>query len=272
MRRRDPSMLKWAECRFSEVDGETVPTQFLIHEYKITSDGEFRKRVCPAFERVFPHLLQLWRNRDNDSSWMFADPRWGFEHEAVFCTLMTTLHRRAGLERPERLFCNLRSTASEEVVAAFGTARENEWLGHSEEVRRRHYRPELSTETAANEALGFLDTYAFASGAHMVQQQDATTSNEANDEVEEPQDFSMLRPVAAVRDSMQKVGVNLTSNRGSRDLPEANRERIAPRLSRLCRSRFRPVSNRSTTDYHEMRVIVDTSVPAETRTPRPDQS
>ena len=213
MRRREPSMLKWDECRFAEVDGETVPTQFLVHEYKITSGGEARKRICPAFEKVFPHLLQLWKSRDRNSPWIFANPRWRFEHSAVFCTLMKTLHNQAGLERPERLFCNLRATASEECVAAYGTARENEWLGHTEEVRRRHYRPELSTEGATNEALGFLDGFDIAGGADVVQQQDAARSNAEKDVIVEAQNYSVFRRVAAGCDSVQEPDVSRLRSR-----------------------------------------------------------
>ncbi len=202
MRMREPSLLKWNECRFSEVDGEEVPTAFLVHEYKIVRNGKMRQRITPAFEKVFPHLLRHWKNRDGNSEWIISRPNWRFENRTAFDSLMRRLHILAGLERPRSLFNNLRSTASEECVAAFGSARENEWLGHSEEVRRRHYRPELSTVTATNEALGFLDTMSLQSGAHLEQQQRPTERSAHHPIKREDEAYAAMTVVETNRGSL----------------------------------------------------------------------
>jgi len=46
----------------------------------------------------------------------------------------------------------MRMSRSNEVCERFGTAKENLWIGHSETVRRIHYRGELSDEAFAEAA------------------------------------------------------------------------------------------------------------------------
>ena len=60
--------------------------------------------------------------------------------------------RKAGVGRVDRPFDTLRTTRSHEVFERFGSAKENLWIGHSEAVRRKHYKGELSDESFAEAA------------------------------------------------------------------------------------------------------------------------
>ena len=60
--------------------------------------------------------------------------------------------RKAGLGTIDRPFDTLRTTRSHEVFERFGSAKENLWIGHSEAVRRKHYKGELSDESFADAA------------------------------------------------------------------------------------------------------------------------
>ena len=60
--------------------------------------------------------------------------------------------RKAGVGTIERPFDTLRTTRSHEVLERWGSAKENLWLGHSEAVRRKHYKGELSDESFAEAA------------------------------------------------------------------------------------------------------------------------
>jgi len=51
-----------------------------------------------------------------------------------------------------RPFDNMRMSRSNEVWERFGSAKENLWIGHSEAVRRKHYKGELSDEAFAEAA------------------------------------------------------------------------------------------------------------------------
>ena len=69
-----------------------------------------------------------------------------------------TIVRRAGLETIIRPFDNMRMSRSNEVCERFGPAKENLWIGHSEAVRRKHYKGELSDEAFAEAAEADLES------------------------------------------------------------------------------------------------------------------
>ena len=59
---------------------------------------------------------------------------------------------RAGLGTIERPFDNMRKSRSNEVWERWGAEKENLWIGHSEAIRRKHYKGDLSDEAFAEAA------------------------------------------------------------------------------------------------------------------------
>ena len=54
--------------------------------------------------------------------------------------------------RIDRPFDTLQTTRSHEVFERWDSAKENLWIGHSEAVRRKHYKGKLSDESFAEAA------------------------------------------------------------------------------------------------------------------------
>ena len=143
---RCPSELQ--QLRWSDIDWEKH--WFVVRSSKTEHHEGKDKRTVP----LFPEL------RSELDRHFIADESIG--NEFVIQGLQGTawnLHepfqkiaRKAGLGTIDRPFDSLRTTRSHEVWERWGAEKENAWIGHSEAIRKKHYKGQFSDEAFAEAA------------------------------------------------------------------------------------------------------------------------
>ena len=135
--------LRWSDIRWAE-------NRFLVHSPKTERHEGLRERLVPLFPELRVELERHFSLVETKESEFvvehYQNTAWNM-HDTF-----QTIVRRAGMETIVRPFDNMRMSRSNEVCERFGTAKENLWIGHSEAVRRKHYKGELSDEAFAEAA------------------------------------------------------------------------------------------------------------------------
>jgi integrase len=135
--------LRWTDINWAE-------NRFLVHSPKTEGHEGKDKRVVPLFPELREELERHFSlNETKENEFViehYQKTNWNLNNP------FQTIAKRAGLGRVVRPFDNMRMSRSNEVFERFGSAKENLWIGHSEAVRRKHYKGELSDEAFAEAA------------------------------------------------------------------------------------------------------------------------
>jgi|GEM_PF-1854517 len=143
---RCPSELQ--QLRWSDIDWEK--NWFTVWSPKTEHHEGKDKRVVPLFHELQTELKQhfsLDSTKGNEfviqglqgTAWNLHEP-------------FQKIARNAGLGTIDRPFDSLRTTRSHEVWERWGAAKENAWIGHSEAIRKKHYKGQFSDEAFAEAA------------------------------------------------------------------------------------------------------------------------
>jgi len=143
---RCPSELQ--QLRWSDIDWEK--NWFTVWSPKTEHHEGKDKRVVPLFHELQTELKQhfsLDETKGNEfviqglqgTAWCLHEP-------------FQKIARNAGLGTIDRPFDSLRTTRSHEVWERWGAAKENAWIGHSEAIRKKHYKGQFSDEAFAEAA------------------------------------------------------------------------------------------------------------------------
>jgi integrase len=128
---RCPSELK--SLRWSDVDWDK--SRFVVKSPKTEQHDGKDKRVVPLFADLRSELKRQF-DETKDSEFVigsFQGTSWALSDA------FQKIANAAGLGTIERPFDNLRTTRSNEVLERWGSAKESQWIGHSEAVMRKHY-------------------------------------------------------------------------------------------------------------------------------------
>jgi integrase len=132
---RCPSELQpmmWSDVNWAE-------NRFVVRSPKTEHHEGHRERIVPLFpelRKVLEQHFSLDGTKDNkfviehirhsNTSWNLHAP-------------FQAIASRAGLDKIVRPFDNMRMTRSNEVDRKFGSKKESLWIGHSEQVMKKHY-------------------------------------------------------------------------------------------------------------------------------------
>jgi integrase len=135
--------LRWSDVKWEE-------NRFLVRSPKTEHHDGHRERLVPLFPELRAELerhFSLDETKDNEFViTRYQNTAWNLHWQ------FQTIAKRAGLDKIVRPFDNMRMSRSNEICERFGSAKENLWIGHSEMVRRKHYKGELSDEAFAEAA------------------------------------------------------------------------------------------------------------------------
>jgi integrase len=135
--------LRWSDIRWAE-------NRFLVRSPKTEHHEGHRERLVPLFPELRTELERHFSLVETKGSEFivehYQNSAWNMHDK------FQIIVRRAGLETIVRPFDNMRMSRSNEVCERFGSAKENLWIGHSEMIRRKHYKGELSDEAFAEAA------------------------------------------------------------------------------------------------------------------------
>ena len=143
---RCPSELQ--QLRWSDV--HWAANRFLVRSPKTERHVEHRERLVPLFPELRKELerhFALDETKGNEfviqglqnSSWNLYSP-------------IQAIAKRAGFDNLVRAFDNMRMSRSNEVADRWGAKLESLWIGHSEQVMRKHYA--AATDEDFTEAAG----------------------------------------------------------------------------------------------------------------------
>ena len=142
---RCPSELK--QLRWSDIDW--AKNRFLVRSPKTEHHAGHRERIVPLFSELRAELERhylLDGTKENEFVIEhFQKKCWNL------CGPFRTIARRAGLEGIIRPFDNMRMSRSNEVRRRWGETKESLWIGHTNEIMKKHYL-ELSDEEFAEAA------------------------------------------------------------------------------------------------------------------------
>lgn len=129
--------LRWQDVDFSN--------RWLIIPSQKTKRYEGKdKRGMPIFTPTMTILQELRETRPRDQVFVFADLL-PLQRREGHRTGLERILKRAGIPKWDRLFDNLRSSASTDVKQTYGDTAENRWIGHSKQVAEDHYYQVLPT-------------------------------------------------------------------------------------------------------------------------------
>jgi len=98
------------------------------------------ERVAPLFPDVMEELKALRKEqKEAGERSPFVLPFGARGENANLRTRFEKIIFRAGLEKWEKLFQNLRSSAATDILNEFGEIAEAEWVGHSPAIAKAHY-------------------------------------------------------------------------------------------------------------------------------------
>lgn len=134
----------------SEIVGlRWVDVDFVGGVFKITSPKTKKLgrpfRVCPIFERLRPHLWELYELSPPGTEFVINRYR---RSESNLRTQFERILRKASIVPWERLFHNLRSSVESELTSEFPLHVVTEWLGHSPRTAAKHYLQVLPSHIA----------------------------------------------------------------------------------------------------------------------------
>ena len=135
--------LRWSDIYWAK-------NWFLVRSPKTEHHDGKDRRVVPLFYELQTELKQHF-SLDSTKGNEFViqglqGTAWNL-HEAF-----QKIARHAGLGTIERPFDTLRTTRSHEVFERWGAEKENAWIGHSEAIRKKHYKGQFSDEAFAEAA------------------------------------------------------------------------------------------------------------------------
>ena len=143
---RCPSELQ--QLRWSDINWEK--NRFLVRSPKTEHHENHRERIVPLFAELRTELDRHFLLDETIGNEFVIQSlqgtNWGLH------TPFQKIAYNAGLGTIIRPFDNMRASRSHEVFERFGAPKENEWIGHSEAIRKKHYKGQFSDEAFAEAA------------------------------------------------------------------------------------------------------------------------
>lgn len=128
----ETQLIQWADVDFNN-------GLLLIHSPKTRRHKGKDKRTAPLFPDVAEALERLKEERQTtgeESPFVLTTVRGG---NANLRNVFLRIIERAGLKKWERIFQNLRASASTDIYNDFGDYYEAQWVGHGHDVAIKHY-------------------------------------------------------------------------------------------------------------------------------------
>jgi integrase len=129
---RCPSEL--VPLRWGDVDWEN--NRLTVHSPKTERYKGKEKRTIPIFPELRPHLLEALERAEVGSEFIITRYR---RPDCNLAAHFGKIVKRAGLERWENLFHNLRRTRQNELEEIYPTHVVCAWMGNDEKTARKHY-------------------------------------------------------------------------------------------------------------------------------------
>jgi integrase len=184
--------LRWSDIDWNE-------KRFTITSPKTKRHVGKGSRVCPLFPEIEQALRNLLEQAEPGTEFCIT------RYRSTEANLRTQLHkiiRRAGLDPWPRSFQNLRATRATELIDKFPAHVCTAWLGHSDQIARKHYR-QVTEEHFTKAITG--DTSGDTGGQKRVQNVSASSRKEPQEN-----DVSPCRP--KTRDSKSSTDKGLRSS------------------------------------------------------------
>jgi integrase len=124
-------VLRWSDIYWDK-------HRFQVFNSKLAQyEGKFR-RETPLFPKLAKELEKLRAIPGNENQ-EYVINRYPNREEINLVTQFNRIAEKAGIGKISRPFDNMRATRSNEICDRFGPAKESEWIGHSAQIRAKHY-------------------------------------------------------------------------------------------------------------------------------------
>ena len=122
--------------RWSEVNWDNE--RFIVHSPKTEHHDGKDKRTVPIFGNLRPYLDEAWENAPEGEDRIFPE----IHEKKSMGSWIAKLANRAGVALWEKPFQNMRSSCETDLIDS-GTPNHvcEAWLGHTERIANKHYRP-----------------------------------------------------------------------------------------------------------------------------------
>ena len=132
LRKSEPLLLKWEDILWNS-------GKIRVHSPKTERHEGHAERYCPLFPEIRRELEDLYELTSPGAVYVLPDDIRERSQNALYNAVIRIV-RRAGFIPWERLINNMRATRDSELKrAGFSSDQRTAWLGHNEEISRRHY-------------------------------------------------------------------------------------------------------------------------------------